>query len=203
MKARSLILVFICLLVKPVYSRDHPEKSASSVTKRPWLNFYLNIGGDAARPHPNSLKPYLPISINIERVVFLGDNFLLTGGLGIGIEVQNPLGKYIWLDPGSEDPLLLGDRLLLLPHHITAGISINRKKNLFIESGLGRTKIINSPNWNSMVYTLAAVRFHPHERNRMMFRIYGALPLHDLKNTGISFRYLGFSFGWSLAKDSD
>lgn len=203
MKAHSLFLVFVCLLLQPIYSRDYPEKSASSVTERPWLNFFVNIGGDAARPHPNSKKPYLPISLNIERVFFLKDNFLLSGGLGIGIDVQNPLGKYIYLDSGSEDLLLLGDRLLLLPHHLTAGISINRKKNLFVESGIGRTKIINSPDRGSMLYPLAGVRFHPHERNRMMFRIYGALPLHDLKNTDLSFRYIGFSFGWSLAKDAD
>jgi len=203
MKAPILLLSIFPLVLQTSIARDYPDNSTNPAAERPWINLFFNIGGQPARPHTYTEKPNLSLSLNIERVFFLSDNFLLTGGFGLGIDVKNPLAIYSVLDHGSEDPLLLGDRLLLLPHHITAGICVSRNRKLFIESGLGGTRIYNSPDKEYFLYPLAGLRFHPLERNKMMFRVYGAFPMQDMKSTSLMFQYIGFSFGWSLAKDPD
>ncbi len=199
-----LILSLICLLLQVPDSlgstscATNPEEE-----ERPWLNFWFNAGGNAARRQTLRDYPQITLSLNMERTFFIRDNLMLAGSLGLGLDFRNILVPVNWLDSGSEDPLLLGDRLLLIPHHIMAGISIDRKRKLFIESGLAGSRIFNSADRKYILYPLAGLRYQPLERNRMMFRIYGAFPTSNLKQTGLAFNHLGFSFGWSLAKDPD
>lgn len=203
MKSSFFSFSIILLLLAPPNALYSQENNTNHVTERPWLNFYFNIGADATRTESGASVPYFPLSVNLERVYFIKDNFFLAGGLGLGMEVRNPFAVIYFLDSGSEDPLLLGDRLLLLPHHLTAGFSITDNKNLFIETGLGGSRIFNSADRKYILYPLAGLRYQPLERNRIMFRIYGAFPTSNLKQTGLAFNHLGFSFGWSLAKDPD
>jgi len=200
----SLILFLICLLLQAPDSLGSPGYAINpEEDERPWLNFWFNAGGNAARRQTLRGYPQITLSLNMERTSFIRDNLMLAGGLGLGLDFRNILVPTNWLDSGSEDPLLLGDRLLLIPHHITAGISIDNKRKLFIEAGLGGSRIFNSPDRKYILYPLAGLRYQPLERNRMMFRIYGAFPLQSLKETGLAFNHLGLSFGWSLAKDPD
>lgn len=171
--------------------------------ERPWLNFWFNAGGNAARIQTFRGYSQISLSLNMERTFFIRDNLILAGGLGLGLDFRNLLVPANWLDSGSEDPLLLGDRLLLIPHHLTAGFSIDSKRKLFIETGMGGSRIFNSPDRKYILYPLAGLRYQPLQRNRMMFRIYGAFPLQNLQDTGLAFNHLGLSFGWSLAKDLD
>lgn len=166
----SFVLVFI-FFGNSIFAQD------SDLKLMPKNGIHINLLGDISL-----------VSVNYERLFFIGSSSFLSGKLGIGFNEEVHFCLFSACPPTPHE-------YITYPFHITGNFGYGRH---FFEVGIGATIMDGNITNSYLIYPIFGYRFLPLNSNRVYFRAYAQVPINGLDTEGIVFVPIGVSLGVSF-----
>lgn len=161
---KRLVFVLLCLMHLTLFSQSDTED-------RPKNSLMLNILGDGSI-----------VSLNYDKLLAIGEKFMISAKLGVGFNVSYSFGYF----GGSSS----SDGFFTITNH---ALGVIGEGNHLLEVGLGGTAIAGNTNHNYVVYPILGYRLAPVYSSNVTLRAFVHVPLQQ---RDVLFSPVGFAIGY-------